>query len=36
MISDGLACFREVTEVGCTHHPVIMNVIHPKDLPDFH
>ncbi len=35
MISDGLACFRGVTEVGCMHQPVIVNGRHPKDLPDF-
>jgi hypothetical protein len=35
VISDGLACFRAVTEVGCMHQPVIVNGRHPKDLPDF-
>jgi transposase-like protein len=35
VISDGLACFRAVAEVGCTHQPVIVNGRHPKDLPDF-
>jgi hypothetical protein len=35
VISDGLACFRAVAEVGCIHQPVIVNGRHPKDLPDF-
>ncbi len=35
MISDGLACFRAVAEVGCIHQPVIVDGRHPKDLPDF-
>jgi len=35
VISDGLACFRAVAEVGCIHQPVIVNGRFPKDLPDF-
>jgi len=35
VISDGLACFRAVTEVGCTHQAGIVNGRHPKDLPEF-
>lgn len=35
LISDGLACFRAVTEVGCSHQAVIVNRRHPKDLPEF-
>ena len=35
VISDGLACFRAVAEVGCLHQPVVVNGRHPKDLPDF-
>ena len=35
VISDGLACFRAVAEVGCLHHPVIVNGRHLKVLPDF-
>jgi transposase-like protein len=35
VISDGLACFRAVAEVGCLHQPVIADGRHPKDLPDF-
>ena len=35
VISDGLACFRAVAEVGCIHHPVIVNGRRPRDLPVF-
>jgi hypothetical protein len=35
VISDGLACFRAVAEVGCIHQPVIADGRHPKDLPEF-
>ncbi len=35
VISDGLACFRAVAEVGCIHHPVIVHGRHPRDLPVF-
>jgi hypothetical protein len=35
VISDSLACFRAVAEVGCIHQPVIVNGRHPKDLPNF-
>jgi hypothetical protein len=35
VISDGLACFHAVAEVGCLHEPVIVIGSHPKDLPDF-
>jgi hypothetical protein len=35
VISDGLACFRAVAEVGCIHQPVIVNGRHSKYLPDF-
>ena len=34
VISDGLACFRGATEVGCIHWPVIVNGRHPEVLPD--
>ena len=34
VISDGLACFRAVSEVGSIHQPVIAAGRHPKDLPD--
>ena len=35
VVSDELACFRAVAELGCIHQPVIVNGRHPKDLPDF-
>jgi hypothetical protein len=35
VISDGLACFRAVAEVGCIHHPMIVKGRHPKDLPNY-
>ena len=35
VISDGLAFFRAVAEMGCVHQPVIVNGRHPKDLPEF-
>jgi hypothetical protein len=35
VISDGLACFRAAAEVGCIHHPVIVNGRHLRDLPVF-
>ena len=35
VISDGLACFRAVAEVGCVHQPVIVKGRHPKELPEF-
>jgi hypothetical protein len=34
-LSDGLACFPAVAEVGCLDQQVIVYVRHPKDLPDF-
>ena len=34
MISNGLGCFRAVSEVGCIHQPVIVHGRQPKDLPD--
>ena len=34
VISDGLACFRAVAELGCLHQPVIVDGRHAKDLPD--
>ncbi len=30
LISDGLACFRAVAEVGCLHQPVVVNGRLPK------
>ena len=35
VISDGLACFAAVTEVGCTHEPFVVGQLKPKDLPQF-
>ncbi|WP_255380939.1 transposase [Synechococcus sp. 1G10] len=35
VISDGLACFRAVTEVGCLHQPVVVKGRHPNELPEF-
>jgi hypothetical protein len=35
VISDGLACFRAVAEVGCSHQPVIVNGRHPNEMPEF-
>jgi hypothetical protein len=34
LISDGLACFRAVAEVGYLHQPVVVNGRHSKHLPD--
>jgi hypothetical protein len=33
--SDGLACFRAVTEVGCLHQAVVVKELHPNELPAF-
>ena len=35
VISDGLACFRAVSEVGCFHQPVVVRGRHPKELSEF-
>lgn len=35
VFSDGLACFGAVTEAGCSHHPSVMAVRKPKDVPEF-
>jgi hypothetical protein len=35
VISDGLACFRAVTEVGCFHQPVVVRSRHPNELSEF-
>lgn len=34
-MSDGLACFRAVAEVGCLHQPVIVKGRHPNELTEF-
>ena len=33
VISDGLACFRAVAEVGCFHQAVVVRGRHPDKLP---
>jgi len=35
VISDGLACFRAVAEVGCFHQAVVVRGRHPDKLPQF-
>ena len=35
VISDGLACFRAVTEVGCLHQAVVVKGRYPNELPEF-
>lgn len=35
VISDGLACFRAVTEVGCLYQAVVVKGLHPIELPVF-
>lgn len=35
VISDGLACFCAVTEVGCLHQAVVVKGRHPNELPEF-
>jgi hypothetical protein len=35
VISDGLACLRAVAEVGCVHHPGIVERRHLNELPEF-
>jgi hypothetical protein len=35
VISDGLACFAGVTDIGCTHQPTVVGTRKPKDLPMF-
>jgi len=36
IVSDGLACFAGVTDVGCAHQPTVVGVRKPKELPMFH
>ena len=36
VVSDGLACFAGVTDVGCLHQPVVVGTRKPKDLPQFY
>ncbi len=35
VISDGMACFRSVAEVGCVHQSVIVKGRHSNNLLDF-
>lgn len=35
VISDWLACFRVVTEIGCFHQPVVVNGRDPNELSEF-
>jgi hypothetical protein len=35
VISDGLACFRGVTDVGCAHQPIVVGTRKPDELPMF-
>jgi hypothetical protein len=34
VISDGLACFCALAEVGCSHHPFIVHGQHPNEMPE--
>jgi transposase-like protein len=36
VISDGLACFSGVTDVGCQHEIIVEGGRKPKDLPEFY
>ncbi|MBP6677117.1 MAG: IS1595 family transposase [Vitreoscilla sp.] len=33
--SDGLGCFAAVVDAGCTHQPVVVGALKPRDLPNF-
>jgi transposase-like protein len=33
--SDGLACFAAVADAGCTHEPIVVGGLKPRDLPEF-
>jgi transposase-like protein len=35
VLSDGLACFRSVAAVGCSHAAIVTGGRHPNDLPEF-
>ena len=35
VVSDGLACFAGVTDIGCTHAPTVVGDRKPKQLPMF-
>jgi hypothetical protein len=36
VISDGLDCFRAVTQAACQHQASVAGGKKPKDLPEFH
>jgi hypothetical protein len=36
VISDGLDCFRAVTQAACQHQAIVAGGKKPKDLPEFH
>ena len=35
VLSDGLACFAAVTDVGCTHNVEVVGQRKPRELPQF-
>jgi hypothetical protein len=35
VISDGLACFSGVTDIGCHHETIVVSGRKPKDMPEF-
>ena len=35
VISDGLACYAAVVDVGCMHAPRVLYCLEPRDLPEF-
>ena len=35
VVSDGLGCFAAVTAAGCTHTPIVVGNLKPRDLPQF-
>ena len=35
VLSDGLGCFAAVTDAGCTHVPIVVGSLKPRELPQF-
>ncbi len=35
VVSDGLACFAAVADAGCTHAPMVVGSLKPRELPEF-
>ena len=35
VVSDGLGCFAAVTDAGCSHLPLVVGALKPRDLPQF-